>query len=465
MVNRAPPPTRSAAPARVLRLPKRAPRAAALTLALAALASAKPASASAFDVLGVGPAGIAEVGARAARATDGAAAFYNPAGLAMGRGVHVEIAPQLGISALTTQGDTVDLADPFGILIAADGTVPLTGIFEDRLRVGLALYIPPAGALHLLVEPATAPQFPYFANRTQRLVVQPALAVRILQGLAIGAGLDILGGVEGPADVRPGASGAPEPRISVDATNHATAHVGVRLDVADRVHLGATYRQEFAVPVSVATRADIGGISLTADVDIHQALFDPHTFVLAAAVDLDRLELELDASYSVWSAYKGPALGVRAVLPGAVLTSEPRQPLFRDVATVRAAASYALDVGRSSELLLRAGLGFEPTILTTAPQGSANFADGPKLFAGLGTTLALRGLLSRTLRLGAGLGLTTVLDTTTPKQACTALPCPPGSIVGPDAEAPSEGIENPGYPTLKSGGTLWTASLGIGVDL
>jgi len=449
----------------VHRSPRRAALAGFGAAALASVAAARPAGAGAFDVLGLGPTGIAEVGARVARASDGSAAFYNPAGLAMGRGVHVEIAPELAVSSLHVQGRRADVADPFGIVITADGTVPLNSIFEDRIRVGIALYVPPSGALHLLVEPADTPQFPYFANRTQRLVIQPALAVRLASAVAIGAGVDVLGGVEGPADVRPGASGAPEPRIAVDATSRVSAHAGVRVDLSERVHLGATYRQEFNVPVFVATRAEIGGISLSADVAIHQALFDPHTFVLGAAFDLDRLELEVDVAYSVWSAYKGPALGVRAELPGALLTSEAPRDLFRDVVSVRAAASYGLDVGRRSEVLLRAGLGFEPTIVATAPQGTANFADGHKLFGGLGATLALRDVLPRTLRIGAGLGVTAVLDTTVEKPACTALPCPPGTVSGPDAQHPADDIPNPGYPRLESGGALWSGSLGVGVDL
>lgn len=432
---------------------------------VAGVCAAGPAFAGAFDVLGAGPTGIAEAGARVARATDGTAAFFNPAGLGAGQGIHVEIAPMLGISSLSVQGRTEALDDPFGVLLAADATVPLKGFLEDRIRVGIALYVPPSSALHLLIEPPSHPQFPYFHNRTQRLVIDPAIGIRLPQGISIGGGLDVLGGVEGPADVRPGASGAPEPRISVDATTQVAAHVGVRLDLGDRVHLAAAYRQEFGVPIQIATRSEIGGISLDAAVQIRQALFDPHTFVIGAAFDIDRLELELDASYSVWSAYKGPALGVRAELPGALLTSEESQGLFHDVAAIRAAASYGIDVGRRSEIVLRAGLGFEPSVLSGAPQSFTNYVDGPKLFGGLGGSLALRDVLPKTLRIALGLGVTGVLPDTIEKHACQATPCPPGTVAGPSADDPSKGITDPGYPRLTSGGALWSGSLGIGVDL
>lgn len=439
--------------------------AAAALAGLVVLAGGRDARAGAFEVVGVGPQGIAEAGARVARATDGSAAFFNPAGLAMGRGVHVDFAGAIAGSMLTVQGNTQPIADPFGFVLLADATLPFAGVLKDRFRVGIALYIPPEGAVHLLVTPPDEPQFPYFANRTQRLVVQPALAARIAPWLSIGAGLNLLGGVAGPADVRAGASGAPEPRIAIDATRQIALHAGARVDLDEHVHLGATYRQQFSVPVLVQTRADIGGIGLTADVDLQQALFDPHTFLLGAAFDVGRLEAEVDIAYSVWSAFEGPALGIRAELPGALLASEPRPRLFRDVVTVRAAASYGFDVGRSSELLLHAGTGFEPSILTGAPQGTVNYADGPKVFGGLGASFALRGVLPKTLRFSAGVGGTFALPETREKAACVAVPCPAGTVAGPDPGQPSEGIQNPGYPRLSSGGALWTGSLGVGVDL
>jgi hypothetical protein len=440
---------------------KRAALAGAL---IAGALRAERAGASEFEVLGVGPTGIAEANARAARATDGSAAFFNPAGLGMGQGIHVDVAPELGGSALSVQGRGAELADPFGLVVLADATVPFKSFLEDRIRVGIALYVPPQ-ALHLILEPADKPQLPYFANRTQRLVVEPAIGVRLASWLAIGGGIDVLGGVQGPADVRPGASGAPEPRIGVDATTQVAAHAGVRVDLSERVHLGAAYRQEFGVPISVQTKAEIGGISLDAGASIRQALFDPHTFVLAAAFDLDRLELELDASYSVWSAYKGPALDVRASLPGALLTSEETKGLFRDVGAVRGAASYGVDVGRSSEVVLSAGAGFEPSVLSGAPQGTTNFADGSKVFGGLGAGLSLREWLPKTVRIAAGLGVIGLIGDAIDKKACTSLPCPAGTVVGPDPTNPAANIQNPGYPTLRSGGALLTGSLGIGVDL
>ncbi|MBK8256371.1 MAG: hypothetical protein IPK82_27340 [Polyangiaceae bacterium] len=433
--------------------------------ALSAIAHANAATAGAFEVVGADPVGVAEASARVARASDGAAAFYNPAGLAMGRGVGILVAPLLMGSTLQIQGKTSSISDPFGFCITAHGTVPLKSFLEDRIRVGIAMFVPPEAAIHLLVAQPTAPQLPYFDNRTQRLMVEPAFAVRITDAFSVGAGVNVLGGVKGPADVRPGASGAPEPRLSIDATTQIAAQVGVRFDLTERVHLGAAYRQEFKVPVFVATQAQVGGIELSADVDLEHAMFDPHTIVVGAAFELGRFDVEIDASYSMWSLYQGPVLGVRAELPGALLTSEERRSLFRDVATLRVGGGYGIDVGRRSELVFHAGTGVEPSILRSTRQGTTNFADGTKVFGGLGASLSLRDVLPKTLRFSLGLGLTAMLDKTIEKVACSRAPCPPDTVSGPDAKNPSVGIDNAGYPTLKSGGALLTGTLGVGVDL
>src|SRR5262249_42783261 len=143
---------------------------------------------------------------------------YNPGGLGLGRGVRLEIAPTVGYSALKAQGQTLSLVDPFGVSLAFDATVPFKGPLENRIRIGFGAYLSPSGALHLVAPPSHAPMFPYYDTRTQRLALIPAIAVRVIDGLALGVGFDVLGGVSGPASVTPGASGALEPRLSLTAT-------------------------------------------------------------------------------------------------------------------------------------------------------------------------------------------------------------------------------------------------------
>jgi hypothetical protein len=430
--------------------------------------SPAPASAGVFDVEGFGPEGIAAINARAARADDGTAAFYNPGGLGLGRGVAVSIAPQIGASTLTAQGVRRPLDDPFGVGFALAATIPLEGPLHDRLRVGIGGYFPFSGLLHLLARPIDQPLFPYYDNRTQRLELMPALAFRITDRLAIGAAVNILGGVTGTAAVLPSASGALESRIDLTAGTVAAANLGLRFDPTEHVHLAVTFHQHFAIPVRITTTAEIGGEPLQILVSAASALFDPATLVIAGSVERGPLTVEIDAAYVAWSAYVSPFVEVSAALPGLNLASDLPKAPTRDIVSLRGAAAYRILLTPAAELTLHAGLGAEPRMLKGDLQGRSNLLDGDKALFGLGAALALPRLglpFVRALRVSAGLGAQAVFPFAQTKHACEALPCPPGTVAGPDATAPSVGITNPGFPRLEGGGAFFAASFGIAATL
>jgi hypothetical protein len=439
--------------------------AAGALISLAAIAASSPAAGSAFDVLGFGPTGVAEVNARAARADDGTAAFYSPGGLALGNGVRAEVAPSFGVSQLRAQGETIALADPFGVALAFDATIPFTGVLKDRIRIGFGGYLPPSHALYLVARKSAEPFYPYYDNRTQRLVVIPAIAVRITDRLGVGLGLNVLGGVSGPASVQNGASGAPEPHLDLTAATSVAVNAGARFDPAPGVRLALTVRQQFAAPAVVDTTAVIAGAPLAVSVATRSALFDPTTIVAAASFDVGRAAVEVDASYAVWSAYDGPWVGVKATLPGVNLLSALPTKIARDVVSLRAAGSYRIGVGAQSQLVLRAGTGFEPSMLTNYRQGVTNLVDGHKLLGGLGASFALRGVLPVALRFGAGANVTRVFPYSQEKRVCTVVPCALDTVSGSDANDPGKGITNPGYPKLEGQGAFWSVSAGVGVDL
>lgn len=439
-------------------------RAAAVACAALLAAAARDARASAFDLAGFGPAGVAEVGARAARASDGTATFYSPGGLALGSGVSVEIAPTLAISALSAQGALHPIDDPFGVALAFAATVPLGEPLKDRLRFGLGAYLLAPHLARVVVPEQSEPVFPYFENRTQRLVVLPALALKITRALGIGGGVDVLGGVSGAASVTQGESGAPEPRVDLAATTRIAAVAGARFDPSPEVHLAFTYRGHFFVPSNIQTSTSVGGLPLAVTVDVGQSLFDPDAFVLGASYGAGHVEAEIDATYSAWSMYHAPFVDVHATLPAVDVSSVTPPDIAHDVVSVRGAASYRFDV-RDHRLFLRGGLGFEPTMLRSFQQGETNLVDGDKIFVGVGASLELAHVVGHALRFGLGVNTTIVTTMTQDKRACVAAPCPADSVAGPDAAHPGVGVTNPGFPTLHGGGAFVTSSASVGVDL
>ena len=198
------------------------------------------------------------------------------------------------------------------------------------------------------------------------------------------------------------------------------------------------------------------------------ALFDPATLVVAGSVERGPLTVEIDAAYVAWSAYVSPFAEVSAALPGLNLGSDLPVAPARDIVSLRLAAAYRLPLTPNAELTLHGGLGAEPRMLKGDLQGRSNLLDGDKALFGLGASLALPRLglpFVRALHLSAGLGAQEVFPSSQTKRACEALPCPPGTVAGPDAAAPSVGITNPGFPRLEGGGAFFSASIGLGATL
>ena len=436
-----------------------------LAPALAVLLATSTASADAYTVFGFGPAALAEANARTARVTDGTATHTNPGGLALGRGYHAEGGTMIAFSALTAAGQHRAIDDPVGMTLALDADVPLEGPLEGVLRVGLGVYSLPTRLLHVALREQTTPQLPYYDNRTQRLSLLPAIAIRFAPWLGIGIGFDTLAGLSGGADVRPGASRVPEPRADESIATVVRPILGLRVDPLDALHVGVSWRRRFRAPLATTTDAEIAGVPLHVTASEDGALFDPSQLTVGVAYDLSaRTEVELDFAYAWWSSYPGPAFSVTATLPGLYAPAVAQPALYRDTWTLRLAGAHRVAVGRH-DLTLRVGAGYEPSMMTEARQGGTNLVDASKLIGGAGATLAVRGLIASPIRVGLGAQAHVLPTRSTTKVACSALPCPLDTVVGNDAAHPDRNLNDPGYPTLSGGGAVVAIALSLGVDL
>lgn len=420
--------------------------------------------ASAFDVQGIGPEAIAEAGARTASAVDGTAAFLNPANLAFGKTTTLSLTSTFSFSKLQAQDKPLPIEDPIGFTLTASASIPFEGPLANRLRIGFSGYFLPTTALRLLARSPETPFYPYYDNRTQRLVAIPALGIRLTKWLGVGAGANVLAGVRGPANLETGATGAPEPRIDIAANTVASAIVGLRIDPSDNVHLALVFRQAFGIPLNIDTTANIGGIPLATNLQNQRAMFDPLTVTVASRIQLGHTNLELNVMYAQWSAWEGPYLSVQSNLPGVNLVSRPTSGLFRDTVTMRVGGNHSFTIRKNADIVLRGGIGFDPTILSGKTQGRTNLVDGDKVTTGLGASVVLRNVIGKVLQMSLGANAQFLSDFEQVKRTCVALPCPDSTVAGPDANNPSAGITNPGYPSLKASGAVFALSLGVGVE-
>lgn len=401
---------------------------------------------------------------RSAAAEDGSACFYNPAGLAFGRGYDIAISGAFVHSRLRAQDDRQSIDDPVSTTMTIAADVPLEGPLAERLRVGVALHALPDRMMRLTTHRESTPLFPFFDNRSQRLVVIPALAVRLTPWLGFGAGVDALAGVQGPLDVREGQSSTLETRMTAEAGTVTRWIAGVRIDPTDELHLAAVFRQSFGVPLTVTTTADVGGVPLRVDVANTQALFDPTTVVAGARIDAtDRLSVGLEGTYQRWSAWGGPLLRIDTTVSALALVSEPPLDAFRDSFGARAAAAWQTHEPGRGGVTIHAGAGYESSMLDAGyQQGRSNFIDGPKMILAAGASAQWRDVIAQELRVSIGIQAQHVFAFEQDKVVCTAVPCPSSTVVGPDTANPSAGIDNPGYPTLSGSGTVYALSIGSG---
>ena len=432
-----------------------------------ALLTAAGASANTFDVFGFGAEGVADASARVARAEDGTATYYNPGGLALGRRYSVSGGPMLHLSLLETQGEDRPFDEPLGATFAFDADIPLEGPLADRLRFGFGAFFLSDKVLSFRTREQTDPAFPYYDNRIERIVVLPALGIRITDWLGVGVAANALAGVSGPTEVYDGASGGLETRVDQEATTQASAITGVGVRPSEAWRFGFTYRQQFSSENRIRATSNVGGVPLIVDGEIRQSFFSPHSFVLGAAfAPSERIELELDVGYFRWSEWNGPLVSIDAELPGVILRSREIPDLWRDTWTVRGAAGYRLGLGGRDDVTLRVGGGFEPSIHRDIQQGQTNLIDGDKVIASAGSTFAFRGESDGAVRIGIGIQTHLLSSYSQDKKVCTTPgACGLDTVFGDDGDNPGDNVENPGFPTLEGSGSVWGMAITVGVDL
>lgn len=450
-----------------------------LRLALLSLLVPLAARASVPDVFGLGSEESGVGGASVARVHDFSAAWYNPAGLTRLEQRETSLGV-IGFGArLTVDGAAPrGIAEPWGIVLGAATPVPFGGVLRDRIYIAVALFLLPDTIVREIAHVPDEPFFPYYDNRTQRLVVLPAIAVRIGWGLSVGIGANYLAGLAGQVQASEGATRAVEARVDEQIFSVLRVNAGLLWrSPRDRLAIGLSYRQAFSVPFSTVTNNNVAGQPIDLSVDA-EGLYQPHELTVGAALRARPwLLLSLDLEGAFWSDWRGPYVAVQSTLPlvGGLSSALPKIQ-FRDVIGIRAGAEARRPLAARLDGVLRLGYGFESSPVPDQP-GVTNLLDAPKHFVSAGAGLvytfarAERGKHAR-LRLDAH-GQLQILQTAT----LTKQVAPPGTSPDPAAalrdEVPDDPmnpatlgaqISNPGYPRITGGGFAWAASLTLTVE-
>jgi len=418
-------------------------------------------------------------GAVAARVDDFSSVYYNPAGLAGSRHKHVSFGLLGAASNLTINDRGYDLAEPLGFTLGATAPAPLGGVLADRLFVGVGLYMLPTTMVRVIARLPAEPFYPWYDNRTQRLVILPGLAVRVNQRFNLGVALDLLAGLGGQVVAGEGPTRALDARVDEEIPTNAALHAGFQGQLADELTIAFVYRQEFGVPFTTVSRTTVAGEPIDLAIKA-TGLYTPDTFVLGFACRTSVVDLSLDGQWALWSSYPGPFVVVDSQLPlvGPLSGVLPVVP-WQDTFGARLGAEKNMPLAGGGSWALRGGYGFETSPVPAQQPGTTNLLDGPKhtVSAGVGFRISVgepeAGKPRKHLRIDVH-AQAQLVGPRTMRKTVAAQDETPGSFdalrdeVVDDASEPSTlGIQvsNPGYPSIRSGGQVFSGGLTMELEL
>ena len=347
------------------------------------------------------------------------------------------------------------------IYIGAALPIPLAGALKDRVTFGFGFLDPSQFLVRGKILYPERFQYPIVAPRVQSLAIVLGLGVRLGDRFFVGIGYEALAGVVGRILIATDATGRVGARSDdqVIATYAPLASLAVDLD--DHWRLGATYRGELVGRFVVEIKTQDLGLNLPAFNVAGVAQYDPQQLALELAWsslgrDVRRGAVPVDQA--AWRVAAG-VIGRRwSRYPGAVERTVLENPAFHpadtdahDTLSPRIGVERAMPLGTLAGLRLRAGYVYEPTPLPAQtktvplPGGgvtTGNLLDGDRHVVTAGVGVVLGDALPLQLDVYAQLH---VLPTRTHTK---------------DADVPHEA---PGWPEVKSYGTIWVVGMTTGV--
>ncbi len=422
------------------------------------------AGANPLELTGLTSRHAGEAGAGIASVDDAAAVFYDPAGLATAPRMELSFG-WVGAHAHLS-GGARRLVDPTGFQLALRAPLPLQGDLGRRIVVGMALHLLPKDVTRVVAPAPDQPYYPY-EDRLARIAVVPGIGVRLDHGLQLGLGVNVLAGLTGSLSAADGVARGIDSRVDERVQTIARIIAGAQWQVADAWRVGAVFRQKFAVPFATKATTIVGGEPIDLDLSAN-GLFTPHEAIVGVAYQHRRATVALDLQWAKWSDYDGPYVHVDSVLPlaGPVPGQSPHLT-YSD--TIAARIGFETTRPRTEcGWIARAGYAFETSPIPASQPGVSNLLDGPHHHLAIGGGWQWpRALAGHGLRLDAHLALELVQHRTITKELFggTGTYDPDASLRDEDPDTSGLQISNPGYPSLRSGGQVFSGGLTLEVGL
>ena len=401
-------------------------------LLVALLLVARPAAADPTDLLGFGARSLGLANAGAAVARGGAAAMWNPAGVAAIDSAELTLSYATGSLGLEINHQNAHVVSPSGLQLGL--ALPFKLSSDVTAAIGLGLFMPDRWIVRIQLVPSTEPRFLLYDNDKNRIVANPILGVRIGRELAIGAGASVLADVGGSGvrfDVGvEGGEKVGRSAIDLEIPTRAAPLVGVLWSPTDKLQVGLGWRGEIDLKLRLDIVANVNVVGVVQG-DAIIALravnfYTPHRLTLGAAWEVaDGVLVTGDVAYAKWSGYHGGVAELQilvdlGVTPSLASAAFPQDKLS-DTLAVRGGSELRFPILGITGLA-RFGLGYEPSPVPDQVLAT-NFADNDRVILSSGVGVELPGtkggLLERPLSFDLGAQWQQLLERTTRKLAAT----------------------------------------------
>ena len=402
------------------------------------------------ETLGLGFDGRSAAGAAAASDSgEWSAVFYNPANLGLVRQPMASAAGSMLFSSLTP-----DSAESTQGGFAEGGfVVPVWPFGNLPVYAGMGLLMPASGFYEIDVYPVETPSYGLYNSRERRLSLSAGLGARISSWLALGASVQMLPTVGADVDLDLANATGPN-TLKVHVEYRLNPIVGVALTPVRDWKFALVWRGANKTWLDLPVKVDAEGINLEARIQA-DTFFVPHRVTLGARWrPLSNLFAEVDVSWHHYAQMTHPSASVQ--LMGSegqdTLGTRPPESTAHDIVAGSVAAGW------QGPLDVTLGYRFFPNPFDKATTRANLLSGNEHLF-----TLGARVPLVRKM-----------LDSMpADPNGESEVEIPPGPGIWFNATLFATYIsenhqykelfqpENPGFPSIQSGGLRYGFSLGV----
>ncbi len=310
-------------------------------------------------------------------------AYFNPASITSKKG-HLELMLGTGgfVSGFNRSKSISGNSNLFGLGLVIP--LRLQKNLKNRITLGFLMTTP--FTIHMIMQTIDEPRFLYFQDRLDRIMLIPAISIKLLNWLTLGLSINYGTFLNGWIDVRTAYRGGFNPWVEEDFGGTVSSIFGLLLTKWD-LNIGLSYRHMSWIPIENMVLVDYYGDRITFGL-MADTFYTPSVYRLSVSKDLKGdFKIALDIQYQRWSLYDGGVLNINAYVTDVIssrlkkIDTLPDEISFRDIIIPGFGIWWHGDIG-GIKINTQIGYAYVPGFTTEAT--SPTLIDNNKHIIGLG---------------------------------------------------------------------------------